>query len=571
MIELYRTNKIQLFYKFLFSFIFLFLSITIRPSNVFAWSSSDVGESGYVDVDIYLLSDTDGNGTISSSEKAAASLVEKYRITAKITSVSSNVPTISITGAKVSGSNYITSCGAAYSTMKLTSEGNYTVICPTFTLKNISGASVYAKNYSSSPSGSYTVRKAWNTSTGDWDGGRFNCSKYTKSNNGDATLDGVTLANNASTTVYMSAHDSHFGNSDWISDDNSLPYSSGTYQKAYHSIMNIYLVQYGTQTVTGNAYQVCRHSIKSSSTKSYTCTPDMASTTITKWFANSKCPYVTSSSSGYKGTKTVSSLGDTTGRPRVSGSYPCISGYARLSSGVASNTSAITVYYASGSPTSTYNFYSTSYPNGANYSCTWSTSGTVHIGKCSVCGKNLTSHVRATSSTYSTYTESKAATCTTASSGTYKCKGRTATVYSNGTATTSTCALTWSGTSGSALGHSSNGTWVVGTEATCTTDGEKHTNCSRCGIAMNSTKIAALGHYYEQVPGYTVYPTLATKGLITYVCSHEGCTDSFTSASGYENLCLILNGKVLEDMRILYVGDKQVLDVYLGNTKLSFD
>lgn len=110
----------------------------------------------------------------------------------------------------------------------------------------------------------------------------------------------------------------------------------------------------------------------------------------------------------------------------------------------------------------------------------------------------------------------KVATCTTAGT-------RTRTCSICGTTDTQTIAAT----------EHIFGSWTITTNATCTAAGAKSRTCISCGT-KESQFIASTGHKYSVD---VTYPTCATKGYTTYVCScGYGYKDTYTDALGHDYL-----------------------------------
>lgn len=75
-----------------------------------------------------------------------------------------------------------------------------------------------------------------------------------------------------------------------------------------------------------------------------------------------------------------------------------------------------------------------------------------------------------------------------------------------------------------ALGHKAADVEV--TPATCIAEGAAVVNCETCGDELSRVAIAKLPHTYKQTS--RVEPTCHTTGSITYSCTTEGCTASYS-------------------------------------------
>lgn len=61
--------------------------------------------------------------------------------------------------------------------------------------------------------------------------------------------------------------------------------------------------------------------------------------------------------------------------------------------------------------------------------------------------------------------------------------------------------------------------WITDEEATCTTDGSKHKECSSCGKTLDTESISAKGHDYDET---VVPPTEEQQGYTLHQCSRCG-------------------------------------------------
>ena len=64
--------------------------------------------------------------------------------------------------------------------------------------------------------------------------------------------------------------------------------------------------------------------------------------------------------------------------------------------------------------------------------------------------------------------------------------------------------------------------WITDEEATCTTDGSKHKECSSCGKTLDTESISAKGHDYDET---IVPPTEEQQGYTLHQCSR--CGDNY--------------------------------------------
>lgn len=124
---------------------------------------------------------------------------------------------------------------------------------------------------------------------------------------------------------------------------------------------------------------------------------------------------------------------------------------------------------------------------------------------------------------YSSWTTSKASTCTTEGTQTRKC---------------SICGSTESKTIAK-TGHSL-GDWTISKNATCTADGTQVRKCSKCNYSEEKT-IAKTGHKYTD---NIVAPTCTENGYTNHVCSV--CKDSYkdkeTNATGHTFTSKMISG-----------------------------
>lgn len=64
--------------------------------------------------------------------------------------------------------------------------------------------------------------------------------------------------------------------------------------------------------------------------------------------------------------------------------------------------------------------------------------------------------------------------------------------------------------------------WKIDKEATCTTTGSKHKECSTCGETLATESISSLGHYYDEI---IIPPTEEQQGYTLHQCSR--CEDNY--------------------------------------------
>ena len=169
---------------------------------------------------------------------------------------------------------------------------------------------------------------------------------------------------------------------------------------------------------------------------------------------------------------------------------------------------------------------------------------------CSVCGKSETKDISALGHNYSTsYTVDTAATCEKAGEQSQHCSRcsskqnitaipATGHNYTSKITTAATCdkagvkTFTCSKCSNSyteaiaALGHNYSASYTVDKEATCTVVGSKSQHCTRCSSKQNITAIPATGHSYTSK--ITTAATCDKAGVKTFTCSK--CSNSYTEA-----------------------------------------
>ena len=175
------------------------------------------------------------------------------------------------------------------------------------------------------------------------------------------------------------------------------------------------------------------------------------------------------------------------------------------------------------------------------------------LHKCSRCGDNYKDTYKdATGHSWSKWTTTKKATCTTDGSKTRTCsvckKTETATIAKLGhdykatvvkpTCTAkgytlhkcSRCGDSYKDTYKAALGHTWS-KWTTTKAATCTADGSKTRTCSVCKKTETAT-IAKLGHDYKAT---VVKPTCTAKGYTLHKCSRCGDSykDTYKDATGH--------------------------------------
>ena len=64
--------------------------------------------------------------------------------------------------------------------------------------------------------------------------------------------------------------------------------------------------------------------------------------------------------------------------------------------------------------------------------------------------------------------------------------------------------------------------WIIDDEATCTTAGSKHKECSTCGKTLSTESIPSLGHDYDET---IIPPTEEQQGYTLHQCSR--CADNY--------------------------------------------
>lgn len=145
------------------------------------------------------------------------------------------------------------------------------------------------------------------------------------------------------------------------------------------------------------------------------------------------------------------------------------------------------------------------------------------------------------------------ATCTSPQYGHYRC---------------SNCGnVTETQTSGNALGHAWS-EWTVYQPATCTTNSMSHRSCSTCGASENrentnaSLGPIALGHNYKETA--RTYPDAVNPGSISFVCQNDP-THTVTNAItlGEWNI-YFKEGRVQK----VALGDQAINLLYVGDTPL---
>lgn len=127
---------------------------------------------------------------------------------------------------------------------------------------------------------------------------------------------------------------------------------------------------------------------------------------------------------------------------------------------------------------------------------------------CTKCSAKETGTISAIGHSYSSWTTTTAATCTTAGVSTRTCSNCSA-------KETRTIAGT---------GHSLS-EWSVKTEATCLADGEKTRHCTKSGCAYNEIEVIKAFGSHDYVEVERVEPT-NVDGYVKYTCAN--CNDSYT-------------------------------------------
>jgi len=127
---------------------------------------------------------------------------------------------------------------------------------------------------------------------------------------------------------------------------------------------------------------------------------------------------------------------------------------------------------------------------------------------CTKCSAVETGTISATGHSYSSWTTTTAATCTTAGVSTRTCSKCSA---------KETQAI-------AATGHSLS-EWSVKTEATCLADGEKTRHCTNSGCSYNETDVIKAFGSHDYVEVERVEPT-NVDGYVKYTCAN--CNDSYT-------------------------------------------
>ena len=145
------------------------------------------------------------------------------------------------------------------------------------------------------------------------------------------------------------------------------------------------------------------------------------------------------------------------------------------------------------------------------------------------------------------------ATCTSPQYGHYRCAN---------------CGnVTETQASGNALGHAWS-EWTVCQPATCTTNSMSHRSCSRCGASENrentnaSLGPVAFGHKYKET--VRTYPDEVTPGSITFVCQNDP-SHTVTNAITFSEW----NSYVKEGcVQKVALGDQAINLLYVGDTPL---
>lgn len=75
--------------------------------------------------------------------------------------------------------------------------------------------------------------------------------------------------------------------------------------------------------------------------------------------------------------------------------------------------------------------------------------------------------------------------------------------------------------------HTANFVWKTTLEPDCINKGIEELVCSGCGYVSDSREIDALGHSYNDGV-VTTKPTCEADGVVTFSCTREGCTASYT-------------------------------------------
>ena len=145
------------------------------------------------------------------------------------------------------------------------------------------------------------------------------------------------------------------------------------------------------------------------------------------------------------------------------------------------------------------------------------------------------------------------ATCTSPQYGHYRCAN---------------CGnVTETQASGNALGHAWS-EWTVCQPATCTTNSMSHRSCSRCGASENrentnaSLGPVAFGHKYKET--VRTYPDEVTPGSITFVCQNDPSHTLTNAITLSEWNIYFKEGRVQK----VALGDQAINLLYVGDTPL---
>ena len=145
------------------------------------------------------------------------------------------------------------------------------------------------------------------------------------------------------------------------------------------------------------------------------------------------------------------------------------------------------------------------------------------------------------------------ATCTSPQYGHYRCAN---------------CGnVTETQASGNALGHAWS-EWTVCQPATCTTNSMSHRSCSRCGASENrentnaSLGPVAFGHKYKETA--RTYPDAVTPGSITFVCQNDPSHTLTNAITLSEWNIYFKEGRVQK----VALGDQAINLLYVGDTQL---
>ena len=145
------------------------------------------------------------------------------------------------------------------------------------------------------------------------------------------------------------------------------------------------------------------------------------------------------------------------------------------------------------------------------------------------------------------------ATCTSPQYGHYRCAN---------------CGnVTETQASGNALGHAWS-EWTVCQPATCTTNSMSHRSCSRCGASENrentnaSLGPVAFGHKYKETA--RTYPDAVTPGSITFVCQNDP-SHTLTNAITLSEWNIYFKEGCVQKVAL---GDQAINLLYVGDTQL---